>query len=109
MKSFGAVVVHAEKAESLGERDAIGTRLEELDMRGDSAEDGDEIHGSERALWDRAFGENSRSTRQRKALHDPDEPLVVRCENSSFLIGNANTGSSHTLAGILAFLSHVDD
>jgi hypothetical protein len=76
-EAFGTRIIHGQETEGLRERHTIGASLKEFDMSADFAENrthSDLTHGPAR---NRTFGEDGRTSGERKALKDSNKTDIV--------------------------------
>ncbi len=76
-EALGTCILHDEEAESLGQRDAIGSGLKEFDMSADFAVNGTESDLTHGSVGNWAFREDGGTSGEREALKHADEAGIV--------------------------------
>ena len=105
-EAFAAHGIHRKEGECLRKRYAVRSGMQKFNVCIHFPEYGSESYSSERALSNRPFNEQCRSSRQRQALNDTNELLIIDCENGFLLMGNTDSRRSVALARLVDLLRH---
>lgn len=103
MQALATHGIHCEKGECLRERHTVRASMQKLYVRIHFAEDRAESNLAECSLRNGSLRNQSRSSGQREALHNPHELLIIDCENYLLLVGHADSRWSR-LTGFTKFL-----
>jgi hypothetical protein len=82
-EAVGAAIVHGNEAKRLGERNAIGPRLEKFDLRVHPTENGAQGDVAQGSMWYETLGKNNRTAREGETLNYANEPDIVHSEEST--------------------------
>ena len=86
------------------ERHTIGAGLKEFDMSADFAENGTQSHFTHGPPGNRTFGEDRRTSRERKAVKHAYEADTVNRKYSALTVGDADPRSAWTPSRFLRLL-----
>ena len=105
-EAFAAHGIHRKEGECLCKWYAVRSGMQKFNVCLDFPECGSKSDFSERALRNRPFHEQCRSSRQRQALNDTNEFLIIDCKNCFLLVGNTDSRRSAALARLVDLLRH---
>lgn len=105
-EAFAAHGIHRKEGGCLRKWYAVRSGMQKFNVCIHFPEYGSKSDFGELPLRNRPFNEQSRSSRQRQALNDTSEFLIIDCENCFLLVGNTDSRRSAALVRLVNLLRH---
>jgi hypothetical protein len=99
----GTFSFHGHKAESLGERDSVSPHAKKFDLGADFAVDGFKQDLTLGAIRDRSFGQDGRTSGERKPLQHSNKPALIHCKKRTLAIRNTDARGARVPLSFLRF------